>query len=334
MPAADVPLDAQGRKVGYVEEDVLEMARALTGWSYSGADWDDYQNGLIATGDFLFREDWHDVDSKQIMGNSFSYDSNNPLKDMQDVLDKLAEHPATAEFLAIKLCTRFISDNPPQSIIDAVKNSLHQNWQAPNQIKLAMEILLKSSEFFNTWGEKIKRPFERAVSAMRQMGFSYDFNPTKNDSSSIFWGFSNSGQNLFFWTSPNGYPDSKSSWLGASSIMSTWRFMQWMARFRDDNDVTYNDVLNITMAQFPNINDRTANNIVNYWFQRACGVIPDANMQDKLANFMSYDDTSDPQGTDRNTAIDLTTSEWPGYNQERLFAVVSTIFLTSEFNYR
>ena len=110
--------------------------------------------------------------------------------------------------------------------------------------------------------------------------------------------------------------------------------MQWMGRFRDTNDNTYNDILNITLSHFPNSNDRTANNIVSYWFERACGLPPDIDMQDKLANFMSYTDTSNPQGTDRNTPIDLTTSTWPGYNQERLFAVVSTIFLTSEFNYR
>jgi len=168
MPAADVPTDGQGRKIGYVEEDVLEMARALTGWSYSGADWWDYQNGNVSTGAFLYRDDWHDKNSKQIMGNTFTFEANNNLKDMQDILDMLAEHPATAEFLAKKMCRRFISDNPSQSIIDAVKDTLHLNWQAPDQIKLAMETLLKSPEFLNTWGEKIKRPFERAASSMRK----------------------------------------------------------------------------------------------------------------------------------------------------------------------
>ena len=334
MPATDVPLDGEGRKIGYVEEDVLEMARALTGWSYSGADWWDYQSGDVSTGEFLYRDEWHDKNSKLIMGTTFSFDSNNQLKDMQDVLDMLAEHPATSEFLATKLCKRFISDNPPQSIIDSVKDTLHQNWQAADQIKLGMETLLKSTEFLNSWGEKIKRPFERVVSSMRQMGISYDFNPTNPLSISIYWLFNNSGQNLFHWTSPDGYPDTKAAWLGASSIMSTWRFMQSIARFRDDNNDTFNNILNITFLKFPNSNDRTANNLVNYWFEKACGIQPDSAMQDKLANFMSYDDTSNPHGTDRNTPIDLSTNDWPGYNQERLFAVVTTIFLTSEFNYR
>jgi len=246
----------------------------------------------------------------------------------------LAEHPATAEFLAEKLCKRFIGDNPPQTIIDLVKNSLHQNWQAPDQIKLAMEILLKSNEFGNTWAEKIKRPFERAASAMRQAGFTYNFDPTDSTSSMLFWAFSNSGQNLFFWTAPNGYPDTKSAWSGASSTMATWRFVQLVTRLRDSNDLPFNSIVNQTLAQFPNANDRTANNMVNYWFERACGFPASGLVQDKLAEFMSYDDTSNPQAGNRDIAIDITSNEWPGYNEERLYAMVTMVFLTAEFNDR
>ncbi|MCF6301096.1 MAG: DUF1800 domain-containing protein, partial [Proteobacteria bacterium] len=232
MPWDDVPLDNEGRRVGYVEEDVLELARALTGWSFSGADWWDYQNGNIATGEFLYRDEWHDKGVKRVMGINYSYDAGDPMKDMNDVLDMLAEHPATAEFLATKLCKRFISDNPSMNIIDQVKDSLHLNWQAADQIKLAMEVLLKSPEFLNNWAEKIKRPLERTISSMRQIEYSFDFDPTESLSGSHYWGFLNSGQSPFQWTSPNGYPDTKQDWLGASSTMSTWRFVQWIARLR------------------------------------------------------------------------------------------------------
>jgi len=336
MSPNDVPLDNQGRKVGYVEADVLEMARILTGWSFNGADWDDYQNGAVSTGEFLFRSSWHDTDNKTIMGTTFSYDANNQKQDVNEVLNMLAEHPATAEFLATKLCKRFISDNPSQTIIDAVKDSLHQNWQAPDQIKLAMETLLKSNEFLTSWGEKVKRPYERVITAFRQLGFVYDFDPTKPLSIEMFWTNFSTGQNLFHWTTPNGFPDTKTAWLSASSLMATWKFMQWISRLRDDNDAIYNDILTQTISQFPNPNDRTANNLVDYWFERICGLPPDANTQDKLAQFMSYSDrdAADWAPSDRNTPIDITASDWPDYNEERLYAVITTIFLTAEFNYR
>ena len=106
--------------------------------------------------------------------------------------------------------------------------------------------------------------------------------------------------------------------------------------FNDVNNTPFNNILEITADGIPNANDRTANNIVNFWYEKACGFVPDNNSQDKLAEFMSYMDSSltNPVGTDRDTAIDIYNSDWPSYNTERLYAVVSTIFLTAEFSYR
>ena len=78
----------------------------------------------------------------------------------------LAAHPGTAKFIATKLCRRFIADNPTQTIVDQVADVLHVNWNQPNQIKLAMEVLLKSQEFLNTWGEKVKRPLAILVDTL------------------------------------------------------------------------------------------------------------------------------------------------------------------------
>ncbi len=349
MAWQDVPTDNQGRRLGYVEADVLELARALTGWSYDGGSWQDYQYlypnppsapidlSLAPKGLFKFRPDWHDQGVKRVMGVDFAFLANNPEKDVNDILDMLAEHPATAEFLATKLCRRFIADNPTQNIVDQVANTLHNNWQANDQIKLAMEVLLKSPEFLNTWGEKIKRPFERTIAAMRQIEYAFPFNPNDDHSSWHFWGFIDSGQPPFSWTSPNGYPDNKAHWLGASSTMATWKYMQWITRFRQSNNSdmpAWNQILAITAEGIPNANDRTPNNIVNFWYEKACGFAPDTLSQNKLAEFMSYQDYQDPVASDLNTAIDIYNMDWPAYNEERLYAVVSTIFLTAEFNYR
>ena len=347
-----VPVDGQGRRTGYVEEDVLELARALTGWSFSGASWWDYQNGNVATGMFVYRDDWHDKDPKRVMGQTFTFNQATPKSDVEEILDMLCEHPATATFLAQKMCKRFISDNPPQNIIDQVADALHQNWQAPNQIQLAMEVLLKSSAFLNTWGEKVKRPFERTVNSMRQMKFGFDWDPTAQHSGWLYWSFRNSGQAPFMWASPNGYPDEKGDWLGASSMMQTWRYMQWLSTFEDPAENKYSDIVNETIAGIPDVADHTANGFVDYWFQRLCGVTPDNHTQDKLAQFMSYNfvwngQTQEMELTeiDRDTLINITTAEelggsdegsneWPNYNRERLRALVAMICMTAEFNYR
>ncbi len=344
MPWQDVPVDGQGRRVGYVEEDVLELARALTGWSYNGAHWGELTDpgnpNHPATGEFYFRNNRHDTGSKRVMGQTFNYNAGQPMQDFEQILDMLAEHPATAQFIAKKLCRRFISDNPSQSIVDQVADALHQNWQAADQIKLGMEVLLKSSEFRSTWGEKIKRPLERTISALRLMQFNFTFNPDHDYTGWFYWAFLSSGQSPFHWSSPNGYPDMKGDWLGASSTMQTWRYVQLLGRLRDgDNgDAPLNDILSETLANFTNPNDITANSLVDYWFNRACGRSADAFTHDRLAGFMSYNFISNVlTETDHDAVIALSgggANDWPNYNVERLTAMVSLIAMTTDFNYR
>ena len=346
MDWQDVPTDSEGRRTGYVEADVLELARALTGWSYNGAHWRDYQYlndvpinlNLAPTGLFMFRADWHDEGVKRVMGTDFTFNSNDPEKDVNDILNMLAEHPATAQFLALKLCRRFISDEPSQSIVDQVADTLHNNWQSNEQIKLAMEVLLKSSEFLNTWGEKVKRPFEKTIATMRQIEYGFPFDPSEEHSGWHYWGFRDSGQPPFSWTSPDGYPDTKAHWLGASSNMSTWKYIQWTSRFRqnsDNNLPAWNNIQAITAEGIPDANDRTANNIVDFWYEKACGHPPESSIKTKLAEFMSYEDFRDPEPSDLDEPIDIfATEDWPAYNEERLYAMVSTIFLTAEYSYR
>ncbi|WP_154224035.1 DUF1800 domain-containing protein [Marinicella rhabdoformis] len=336
MDPADVPEDGNGQKMGYVERDVYYLARALTGWSYDGAHWSDDDDGHAPTGNFKFREDWHYDGISRVLGEYYEFDAAFPLGDVRAILKMLAAHPGTAKFLATKLCRRFISDSPPQNVVAQVADVLQQNWNADDQIKQAMDVLLKSPEFLSTWGEKIKRPFEKSVSVMRQIGFNFTFNPTESTSNTHRWIFDESGGYPFSWSSPNGYPDTKSHWLGSSAQMMTWRYIQWFCQDRDDDNgnIPYNNILEQTEAAFPNSNDITANNLVDYWYERLCGVSPDSHSRDKLAQFMSLQHLNDGNPIGRNEPIDLSENSWPEFNLERLMALVSMICMTAEFSYR
>src|SRR5690554_4751221 len=337
MDWQDVPIDNQGYRTGYVEADVLEMARALTGWSFSGASWWDYQNGHVATGLFQYRDDWHDSGTKRVLGEYFDYSSANPQRDLNQILNLLAQHPRTNLFLAEKLCRRFIADEPPTAVINAVANTLQDNWQASDQIKLAMETLLKSSAFLNTWGEKVKRPFERTIGALRQLQYQFKFNPEEEHSSWFFWDYFETDHQPFYWASPNGYPDVKSHWLGTSSLISTWKIIQRIAHRHEDYDGSkpiLNKVVEDTFIGLPNVNDHTAVNLVNFWYEKIIGALPDTTTRNHLADLMATEDHRDPIGGNHNLAIDLNINDWPEYNQDRLYAMVATIFFTPEFIYR
>ncbi len=97
---ASIPKDANGVAVGYVDNDVYEIARCFTGWTFDqNADWWQMTN----TGVFVYRKDWHDRFNKMVLGKYLPADQAD-LKDGKDVLDMLANHPGTARHIATKLC--------------------------------------------------------------------------------------------------------------------------------------------------------------------------------------------------------------------------------------
>ena len=108
-----VPLDPEGRPIGYVDADVFEATRCFTGWSFSFG-----QSGDGDTGLFYYRSDWHDRFQKTVLGVFIPQDQAD-LKDGRDVLDALASHPGTGRYIARKLCRRLIADDPPQNVVEA-----------------------------------------------------------------------------------------------------------------------------------------------------------------------------------------------------------------------
>jgi len=110
-----VPTDPDGRPVGYVDNDVYEAARALTGWRVDYSSW---EPGVGESGTFLYYQPWHDRANKFFLRQYLPADQPE-MQDGYDVLDALAAHPGTARFIARKLCRRLLRDDPPQALVEA-----------------------------------------------------------------------------------------------------------------------------------------------------------------------------------------------------------------------
>src|SRR5205085_7648681 len=91
---------------GYTQKDVTELAKVLTGWSIQQP-----RRG----GDFFYNDRAHEPGKKYILGHEIKDKGES---EGMEMLDILAHHPATAKFISKKLAMRFVSDNPPQSLID------------------------------------------------------------------------------------------------------------------------------------------------------------------------------------------------------------------------
>lgn len=254
---------------GYVDADVYEATRCFTGWRVNDGRWP----LTTSTGEFLYYDQWHDRFQKTVLGR-FMAANRAPQADGLEVLDMLAAHPGTARFISRKLCRRFIGDNPPQEVIDAAAAEFSANQNAPNQIAKVLRVILLSDAFKNTWGDKIKTPFEAAVSQLRAM--KANFSPTN----SFYWNFRAMNQPTFSCRTPDGYKDVKEAWSNTTSMLNRWQLgLSVMAGWISGTTADIN-------SQTPG-SLTSANDVVDFWINRIFGrPLSDANHRTRIVDFM------------------------------------------------
>lgn len=186
---------------GYSEVDVVDVARAFTGWGiHDGTD-----------SGFFFNQEDHDTRPKAVLGHSLPADRG--IEDGLHVLNIVANHPATARFLSFKLCRRFIADAPPESIVE----STTEVWrETRGSIKDVLRHIFLSDEFASSAGQKLRRPFDFVVAAMRVTG-------TRVHEDEMVRGMlQQAGQLPYNWLAPDGYPDTAPPWMNTGGLLVRW----------------------------------------------------------------------------------------------------------------
>jgi uncharacterized protein (DUF1800 family) len=203
-------LHTLGVEAGYTQQDVREVARALTGLSVA-------RRGLRA-GQFVFDASQHDMGEKRILGHVLPAGQGE--EDVGQVQEILLAHASTARFIATKLVRRFVADDPPAALINRVAETFQNtDGDIPNMLRT----MFLSDEFANS-APKLKRPFTFMISALRAL--HADLRPSRE----IGRWLQLLGQPLFGWPPPDGYPDIAASW--ASNLLPRWNFALAMAHDR------------------------------------------------------------------------------------------------------
>jgi len=195
-------LHTLGVNAGYTQKDVQEVARALTGWTV-------HLRGRHA-GQFAFKEERHDFGEKQVLGHTLPAGQGE--EDVEQVLELLLAHPATAVFIATKLVRRFVADDPPAALVERVAETFRQT---DGDVKQMLRVIFLSDEFA-TAPPKLKRPFAFMVSALRAI--HADVGQSRAIGRWMEW----LGQPLFHWPPPDGYPDVSPAW--AANLLPRWNF--------------------------------------------------------------------------------------------------------------
>ncbi len=218
----DVPGAADGAPKGYIDEDVYEAARAFTGWTIENGQRLDGASELPRTGKFIYIDGWHDGYQKRVLATEFEPFAA-PMADGRKVLDLVAFHPATARFLSLKLCRRFVSDNPPQSLVESAAAVWMEHAKKPDQIALVVKHIALSKEFAASRGSKPRSPLALAVSFSRVTGI--ELSPTPP----LIHQLALCGQRLFGWAPPDGRPTSAEYYLTPEHLRERWTLVAKLA---------------------------------------------------------------------------------------------------------
>ena len=197
---------------GYTQADVVEVSRCLTGWTI------DFERNF---GHFRFSPDDHDFGTKVVLGHAIPGGSPGILDGVR-VLNLLADHPATARFIATKLCRRFVADQPPATVIDAAAATF---LATDGDIRAVLRTILLSTEFMAAAGSRLKRPLDFVVSALRGLRAAVDTGGLGDLNYLLFM----LGQAPFEWEPPNGYPDVGPAWANTNGLLNRWNLATLLA---------------------------------------------------------------------------------------------------------
>jgi uncharacterized protein (DUF1800 family) len=189
---------------GYTQMDVIEVARAFTGWTIDPRD-----------GSFVFRPPIHDAGEKVVLGRRLA--AGRGIEDGEEVLDILASSPATAHFIARKLVVHFVSDSAPAALVERVAETY---MRTGGDIREMVRTIATSPEFFSraAYRSKVKTPFELVASALRAMDAAPDTTPR---TAAIVGKLA---QPIFGRQTPDGWPDHGDAWMNTGAILNRINF--------------------------------------------------------------------------------------------------------------
>ena len=188
---------------GYTQKDVIEVARAFTGWT------------IDRDGTFRFVPALHDAGEKVVLGRKIK--AGGGIEDGEQVLDIVALHPATAHHIAYQLAQRLVADEPPAALVDRAAARFRTTG---GDLREVVRTIVTSPEFLaaTVRDAKFKTPFTLVVSTMRTTG------ATVSDARALVQTLQQMGEPLYMCQPPTGYHNTADAWISAGGLVSRMNF--------------------------------------------------------------------------------------------------------------
>lgn len=210
-------LHTVGVNGGYTQRDVTEVAKVFTGWTVGTKRPGSYE--LVQA---EYDEAKHEPGSKLVMGTTIKESGE---KEGLEVLHLLATSPKTAQFISNKLAVRFVSDDPPQGLVDRMAKTF---LSSGGDIRRVLLTMVNSPEFFSraNYRAKLKTPQDFVISAVRASGAEVQ------SPGALVNVIAELGMPIYGMQTPQGYSMTASAWNNTSSLVDRMNFALALASNR------------------------------------------------------------------------------------------------------
>jgi uncharacterized protein (DUF1800 family) len=187
-------LHTLGVRTGYTQDDVISLAKVMTGWTVLPAATNP-EHGV----EFVFNPRIHEPGPQTIMGKSYPETGMNQGR---AVLADLARHPATAEHVAKKLARHFVADDPPTPLVARLAQRFRDT---DGDLKEMAKALVEAPEAWEMPPKKLKRPNEWLIAMGRAMPLEPNVVPALRSRFRM-------GEPLWGVAQPEGFSDVQAAW--------------------------------------------------------------------------------------------------------------------------
>ena len=209
-------LHTMGVGSGYTQADVEALARILTGVGIDLKPEEpnlkpELRPQLVREGAFEFNPARHDYGDKTFLGQTIK---GRGLAEVDEAVDILVHHPATATHLSRQIASYFISDNPPEPLVQRMAQTFKTT---DGDIAAVLATMVHAPEFTASLksGARFKDPVQYVFSAVR---LAYDDKVILNTLPVQSW-LNRLNEGLFNHDTPDGYAMTSASWNGPGQMM-------------------------------------------------------------------------------------------------------------------
>ena len=228
---------------GYTQQDVQALANVLTGWTVGGiglaADRQPGRGGArrppIAAGTpirFVFLAPFHEPGRKTVLGQRYAEAG---VEEGQRVIRDLCRHRSTARFVATKLVTHFVADDPSPASIERVARAFQSS---DGDLRAVARTLVDEPEAWRDESRKFRTPQDWLVAVLRAIG-------AREAKPSAPVVLRQLRQPLWSPPSPKGFGDATHEWADPDSLLNRGELARTISRVPGVGEIDPRSLLDV-----------------------------------------------------------------------------------------